>query len=95
MEPNVAPPAQAIRVGEWDDIAGGFRVFDGPKWRIKHTTDRGRGTETVISVVGLQHANGNTLREIIIDCPGTPIVTPAEARDLARAINAAADSAEA
>jgi hypothetical protein len=35
------------------------------------------------------------LREIIIDCPDTPIITPAEARKLAGALIAAADSAEA
>jgi hypothetical protein len=32
---------------------------------------------------------------LIVDCPDTPIITPAEARKLARALIAAADSTEA
>jgi hypothetical protein len=31
-----------------------FMAFDGPEWRIKHTTDHGRRADIVVSVVGLQ-----------------------------------------
>jgi hypothetical protein len=62
MKPNLAPPAWATCVGEWDNIGGGFRAFDGPKWRIKHTTDHGRRADIVVSVIGLQYADGHALR---------------------------------
>jgi hypothetical protein len=93
MKPNLAPRARGTLVGEWD-IGGAFVAFDGPEWRVKYTTDQGRRADIVLSVIGLQYANGHAFREIIIDCPDTPIITPAEARKLARALVAAADSAE-
>ncbi|WP_196772759.1 hypothetical protein [Mycobacterium colombiense] len=92
MKPKLAPPFRATCVSEWDNVGGGSRAFDGPKWRIEHTTDDGRCADIVVCVIGLQYADGRALREIIIDCPDSPIVTPAEARNLARALIAAADS---
>ena len=77
-----------------EDIGTALRAFDGPVWRIKHTTDHGRRADIVVTAVGLQYAEGHAELEIIIDCPDTPIITPAEARKLARALIAAADSAE-
>ena len=82
-------------VTDWDNIGAAFRAFDGPEWRIKHTTDHGRRADIVVTVVGLQYPEGHAELEIIIDCPDTPIVTPAQARELARALIAAADSAAA
>jgi hypothetical protein len=87
------------RVTGWDNIGAALRAFDGPEWRIKHATDHGRRADMVVSVVGLQYADGHAELEIaeleiIIDCPDTPIITPAQARKLARALIAAADSAE-
>ena len=78
----------------WDNIGAAFRAFDGPERRIKHTTDHGQRADIVVTIVGLQYAEGHAELEIIIDCPDTPIITPAEARKLARALIAAADSAE-
>ena len=78
----------------WDNSGAAFRAFDVPEWRIKHTTDYGRRADIVATVVGLQYAEGHAELEIIIDCPDTPIITPAQARKLARALIAAADSAE-
>ena len=77
-----------------EDIGAALRAFDGPEWRIKHTTDHGRRADIVVTVVGLQYAEGHAELEIIIDCPDTPLITPAEARRLGRALIAAADSAE-
>jgi hypothetical protein len=94
MKPNLAPPARATWIDAWDDVGGAFRSFDGPKWRIKHTTDHGRRADIVVSVIGLQYPDGHALRDIIIDCSDSPVITPAEARKLARALIAAADSAE-
>lgn len=91
MKPNTAHPA---RPAESDEIEEAFRPFDGPEWTIKHTLSHGRPTEIVVSVVGLEYPDGHALREIIIDCPDSPIFTPAEARKLATALRAAADSAE-
>jgi hypothetical protein len=94
MKPNLAPPDRATCVGEWENFGARFRAFDGPEWRIKHTTARGGRGDIVVSVIGLQYADGHALREIIIDCPDSPVMTLAEARKLARALVAAADSAE-
>jgi hypothetical protein len=79
----------------WDDIGAAFRVFDGPEWRIKRATDHGRRADIVVSVVGLQYAEEHAELEIIIDCPDTPVIRPAEARRLGRALIAAAGAAEA
>jgi len=73
------------------DIRG---AFDGPEWRIKLTANHhGRRADIVVSVIGLRYANGHAGLKIIIDCPDTPIVTPAEARQLGTALIAAADAA--
>ena len=82
------------RVTGWDDIGAAFRGFDGPEWRIKHTANHGRRADIVVSVIGLQYADGHAEREIIIDCPDAPIITPAEARRLGRALIAAADATD-
>ena len=44
------------RVTGWDNIGAALRAFDGPEWRIKHTTDHGRRADIVVTVVGLQYA---------------------------------------
>ena len=95
MKPNLAPPTRATLVDEWDSNGAAFRAFDGPEWRIKHTTDHGRRADIVVSVAGLQYADGHAESEVIIDCPDTPIITSAEARKLGWALIAAAGAAEA
>ena len=82
-------------VDEWNNNGAAFRAFDAPEWRIKHTPDHGRRADIVVSVVGLQYADGHAESEVIIDCSDTPIITSAEARKLGRALTAAADAAEA
>jgi len=95
MKPNLAPPTRETWVGEWDNnIGAAFTAFDGPEWRIKHTTRRRRRADIVVSVIGLQFADGHALREIMVDCADIPIITPTQARKLASALIAAADSAE-
>jgi hypothetical protein len=76
-----------------NNIGAAFTAFDGPEWRIKHSRGHGRRTDITVSVMALQYADGNALREIMIDCPDTPIITPAEARKLGMALIAAADAA--
>ena len=71
-----------------------FKAFDGPKWRIKHTTDHRRRADIVVSVIGLQYADGHAEREVVVDCPDTPIITSAEPRKLGKALIAAADAAD-
>jgi hypothetical protein len=78
------------QVTGWDNIGAGVSAVQGPEWRIKHTTDHGRRADIVVTVVGLQYADGHAQREIIIDCPDTSIITPAESRKLGRALIAAA-----
>jgi hypothetical protein len=93
MKPNLASPTGATSVDEWDHIEAACRAFDGPEWRIQHTADHGRRPDIVVTVVGLQYADGHAECEVIIDCPDTPIITPAEARKLGTALIAAADAA--
>jgi hypothetical protein len=93
MKPNLAPTTGATLVDESDNIGAILGAFDGPEWRIKHTPDHGRRTDIVVSVMGLQYVDGPALREIMIDCPDTPIIAPAEARKLGTALIAAADAA--
>jgi len=94
MKPNLAPPIGATWVDEWDNIGAAFRAFDGPKWRIKHTTDHRRRADIVVSVIGLQYADGHAERNVVIDCSDTSIITSAEARKLGKALIAAADAAD-
>ena len=94
MKLNLAPPTGATLVDEWDNIGAALRAFDGPEWRIKHTIDQGRRADIVVSVIGLQYADGHVERKLVIDGPDTPTITPAEARKLGRALIAAADAAD-
>lgn len=94
MKLNLAPAIGATVVEEWSSIEAAFRAFDGPKWRVEHTAGRGRHTDIVVSVIGLRHANGHARREIVIDCPDTPVITPAQARKLGSALIAAAAAAD-
>jgi hypothetical protein len=84
----------AAVMDEWDNIGATLRALDGPEWRIKHATGHGRRADIVVTVVGLHYAEGHAELEIVMDCPDTPIITPAQSRKLARALNAAADSAD-
>ncbi len=93
MKPNVAPPTGANWVDELDHIGAAFRAFDGPQWKINHTDPR-RRADIVVSVIGLQYADGPAERQVVIDCPDTPIITAAEARQLGRALITAADAAD-
>jgi hypothetical protein len=94
VEEGRSVQARGGQVTGWDNIGAALSAFDGPEWRIKDITDHGRRADIVVTVVGLQYAEGHAALEIIIDCPDTPIITPAEARKLANALIAAADSAE-
>ena len=96
-ELDLAAPSGATWVDEWESIGAAFRVFDGPEWRIKRVANHGRCAgvgDIVVSVIGRQYADGHAEREIIIDGACTPVITPAEARMLGRALIAAADAAD-
>jgi len=47
----------------------------------------------VVSVIGRQYVDGHAECHVVIDCPDTPIIAPAEARKLGNALIAAADAA--
>ncbi len=80
-------------VDEWDNFRAAFRVFDGPEWSINHA-GHGPRADIVVSVIGRQYVGGHAECQIVIDCPVTPIIAPAEARKLAQALIAAADAAQ-
>jgi hypothetical protein len=92
MKPNLAPVIGGPAADEWSSFGASLRAFDGPKWRIAHSSDR--HADIVVSVIGLRSANGRSRREIVIDGPTTPVITPAEARELASALIAAAATAD-
>ncbi|OBK45511.1 hypothetical protein [Mycobacterium sp. 1081908.1] len=97
MELDLPAPSGATRVDEWGNFGAAFRVYDGPEWRIKRVTDRGRGAQSgdiVVSVIGRQYMDGRAECEIILDGPHTPVITPTEARKLSSALIAAADAAD-
>lgn len=94
MKPNLAPAIGEPAIDEWSSFGAALRAFDGPKWRIERTVDQKRQGDIVVSVIGLRYASGNARREILIDCPDSPIMTPAEARMLGSALIAAAAAAE-
>ncbi|ORA07735.1 hypothetical protein [Mycobacterium arosiense] len=91
MKDNLAPPSWATMVDEWDNVGPAFRVFDGPEWSID--ANHGRRAEIVVSVIGRQYVDGRAECQVVIDCPDTPIIAPAEARKLGNALIAAADAA--
>ncbi|OBH47294.1 hypothetical protein [Mycobacterium mantenii] len=93
MKTKLAPPTGATMVDEWDNIGAAFRVFDGPEWSINHAGD-GPPVDIVVSVIGRQYVDGRAECQVVIDCPDTPIIAPAEARKLGRALIAAADAAD-
>jgi len=92
MKPNLAPAIGGPAADEWSSFGASFRAFDGPKWKIAHTVDR--HADIVVSVIGLRYADGHSRHEIVIDCPTTPVITPAEARELGIALIAAAAAAD-
>src|SRR6202008_297736 len=57
--------------------------------------DHARRADIVVSVIGLQYADGHAVCEVVIDCPDTPTITSAEARKLGWALIAAAGATEA
>lgn len=97
MQLRLPAPTGATWVDDWESAGAPFRVFDGPEWRVKHIANRGLCADIgdiVVSVIGRQYADGHAEREIIIDGACTPVITPAEARILGKALIAAADAAD-
>ena len=87
---DLPAPADAQRLFAWRTLDGhSARAFIGYRTRIDDP-----GTPVLIEVLGLQYANGVTLRTIGID--GIPDeITPAVARQIAAALTEAADRIEA
>ncbi len=79
-------------VAEWDNVGAVFRVFDGPECSINHGGD-GPQIEISVSAIGRQYVDRHAECQVVIDCPDTPIIAPAEARKLGNALIAAADAA--
>ncbi|MCB0935748.1 MAG: hypothetical protein KDB55_07025 [Mycobacterium sp.] len=85
--PNLPIPAGAHRVQHWQD---GSRYFETPRIVIPIKDE-----DVVVFTAGFQHDNGSTTREICVNQlhPDNPI-TVAQARQIARALMAAADAVE-
>jgi hypothetical protein len=93
--PDLPVPAGAIRVYEWADVNSGTpsRYFVCGSW----TVDRDGGRDLTVSVDGIQRGDGATSREIVLLDGDTeallnPLLTAAQARQLAGALIAAADA---
>jgi hypothetical protein len=76
---DIAAPAYATHVGEWDD-------YDTGRWSRPLTGTRHRRD---VKVVGVPHDDGTVGRLVTVRCDDE--LTPAAARKLAAAITAAAD----
>ena len=87
---DLPAPADAKRLFAWRDLDGhSARAFIGDRARIDHPE-----SPVLIEVLGLQYADGVTLRTIGVD--GMPDeMTPALARLIAAALTQAADRIEA
>ena len=91
---EVPPPAGAVKVTEWlDDSPEPFRYFEGSR----HVIERDERSEDIhVYVAGIQYVDGRVQREIVVHQlhADEPLRTLAQARQLADAINAAADGWE-
>lgn len=90
---NVAAPPSAISVDEWSDALtpDAYRVFCGNRWTVPVRYSAGDGVEVIIQ--GTQKADGS-IDEHGIRMAGAPydLMTPEEARGIAAALVAAADT---
>jgi hypothetical protein len=87
--PQIPLPVGAVDVHEWRDDGDGeglCRYFRGSSWVVEQTR---------IAIAGFQHRDGSVVRHIALAEQDVPeILTPAQARQLARALFTAADEAE-
>jgi hypothetical protein len=77
--------------GGWlaqEELSAGRMRADGGSLRMRRTTFAGAPAWLVA-----RFPAGHAECEVIIDCPDTPIITPAETQKLGRALIAAADAA--
>ena len=93
---NTPPPAGTAWTGDWDEQFGD-RVYG---------TDPVVIANVAALLTGVQHRNGSTVSGVALRVAGTPLadgdhtaviadLTPAQARELADALNGLADRAEA
>jgi hypothetical protein len=94
---NVPLPAGSVRVYEWDDVDTGApsRYFVGDQWVVERDeSDR----DITIRVDGTQRSDGRASRQILVLDGNTEALidplTRTQARELARALIAAADEVE-
>ncbi|OBH12090.1 hypothetical protein [Mycobacterium sp. E1747] len=86
-------PADAVRIEEWVIDPGGpdsaYRCFTGSSWVVGQPE---REHDTTVVIVGTQHADRSTERGILVERLDDEL-TIGQARELARALMAAADEA--
>ena len=85
--PNLPNPAGAYRIEDWSD---GSRYFETPHILIPVS-----GGGVAVFTAGFQQHDGSTRREVCVNQlhPDTPL-TVSQARQIARALMAAADAVE-
>lgn len=91
---NALPqPADAVRIEAWDidpdDPDSAYRCFSGSSWVIGQPD---REHDTTVVIVGTQHTDRSTDRRILVERLDDGL-TISQARELARALMAAADEA--
>jgi hypothetical protein len=84
---HIEAPADAVRVGEWvaDQGLRYERVFECATRVVAHVS---------VIVCGHQLSGGDTVRAVMLLADDAHTLTPAQARELASALVAAADEAE-
>src|SRR5262245_29578328 len=90
IHPDIPIPAGAVHVyGRYDtDTPTPARYFRGSSWLIERDN---RATHIRLQVDGTQHQDGTVTRSVVLDDDD---LTPQQARQLARALIAAADEVE-
>lgn len=86
-------PAGAVSIDAWEDTAEPYRYFTGSSWVVD--VDRSEHGSVTVVIDGVQEADGRTERHVCVHVLTgyEDLLTPQEARELARALIDAADEA--
>jgi hypothetical protein len=91
--PDVPMPGGAV-TAEWQDAGtpNAFRYFEGSRWVVDRRVDRARSEDIEVYVAGTQEPDGTVVRDIVVhQLHSDDPIMPRQARQLARALIAAAD----
>ncbi len=94
--PHLPFPAGAIKA-RWEDpgTPNAYRYFEGRRWVVDRRDDRASSEEIEVYVAGTQAPDVTVAREVVVhELHADDAITPTQARQLARALIAAADEVD-